>query len=477
MFLMGLMLLVSGAAVGHSEVALAASDPVIAAAGDIACDPANSVFNSGSGTSGACHQKYTSDLLVRAGLAAVLPLGDVQYFCGGYQAFLQSYDLSWGRVKSISHPVVGNHEYITSGDPNGPSTGCDPTNENAAGYFNYFGAAAGVPGQGYYSYDIGAWHLIALSSNCGDAGGCSFSSPQGQWLEADLNAHSNFCTLAYWHIPLFSSGGRAEINSKDLFQILYNHNADLILNGHDHIYERFAPQAPNGVADTIRGMREFIVGSGGANHTSLTTIAANSELRNVDTFGVLKLTLHPTSYDWQFVPQAGQTFTDSGTGVCHGSSTATITPTFLFPTSTPTKTPSPTRTAIPMSTAPNPGDATFADVSSGNWAWQFIETLYKAGITDGCGISPLVYCPASPVTRSQMAIFLLRAKHGSGYAPPAPKGTVFNDVSKTYWAAAWIERLAAEGIATGCGNGNFCPTAEVTRDQMAVFLVRTFHLP
>jgi hypothetical protein len=317
----------AGKLIGNSAVALAASDPVIAAAGDIACDPANSVFNGGNGNSNACRQKYTSDLLVNAGLAAVLPLGDVQYYCGGYQAFLQSYDLSWGRVKSISHPVVGNHEYIKTGDPTGSSTGCDVTNDGASGYFNYFGASAGNKGQGYYSYDIGAWHLIALNSNCGDAGGCSPSSPQGQWLAADLAAHANFCTLAYWHIPLFSSGGRAELNSKDLWQILYNNNVDLILNGHDHIYERFAPQAPNGVVDTLRGMREFIIGSGGANHTSLATIAANSEVRNVDTYGVLKLTLHPTSYDWQFVHEAGKAFTDSGTGTCHGSSPDTIPPT------------------------------------------------------------------------------------------------------------------------------------------------------
>jgi hypothetical protein len=264
---------------------------------------------------------------VNAGLAAVLPLGDIQYYCGGYQAFLQSYDLSWGRVKSISHPVVGNHEYITSPDSSGQSTGCDPTNDGAAGYFNYFGAAAGNPGQGYYSYDIGAWHLIALNSNCGDAGGCSASSPQGQWLAADLAAHTNFCTLAYWHIPLFSSGGRDETNSQPFWQVLYNHNVDVILNGHDHIYERFAPQTPNGILDNVGGISEFIVGSGGANHTDLPTIAANSEVRNDNTFGVLKLTLHPTSYDWQFVPEAGKTFTDSGTGACHGSTPDAIPPT------------------------------------------------------------------------------------------------------------------------------------------------------
>jgi len=183
-------------------VVLAASDPVIAAAGDIACDPTNSSFNGGNGSSGSCRQKYTSDLLVDAGLAAVLPLGDIQYYCGGYQAFLQSYDLSWGRVKAITRPAVGNHEYLTSG-----GTDCTPANEGATGYFNYFGAAAGTPGQGYYSYNIGDWHLIALNSNCGDAGGCGPLSPQGQWLAADLAANPKWCTLAYWHIPLFSSGG------------------------------------------------------------------------------------------------------------------------------------------------------------------------------------------------------------------------------------------------------------------------------
>ena len=304
---------------GSSPIALAASDPVIAAAGDIACDPAASSFNAGNGTATLCRQKYTSDLLVNAGLAAVLPLGDVQYYCGGYQAFLQSYDLSWGRVKAISRPVVGNHEYLTTPDPSGPSTGCDITNDGAAGYFDYFGAAAGNPGQGYYSYDIGAWHLIALNSNCTDAGGCGPLSPQGKWLQADLAAHPNFCTLAYWHTPFFSSGGRAEINSKDLWQILYDNNVDLILNGHDHIYERFAPQDPNGIADPIRGIRQFTVGTGGSNHTSLAAIAANSEVRDTTTYGVLKLTLHATSYDWRFVPEVGQSFSDSGTGFCHGN--------------------------------------------------------------------------------------------------------------------------------------------------------------
>ncbi|TAL07416.1 MAG: DNRLRE domain-containing protein [Chloroflexota bacterium] len=310
-----------GAPLGATHAAVIAAsggDPVIAAAGDIACDPADSKFNGGTGTSSGCRQLATSNLLVNAGLSAVLPLGDNQYYCGSYAAFMGSYDLSWGRAKGITYPTVGNHEYLTSGG-SGPSTGCDASNTNAAGYYQYFGARAGNPSQGYYSFDIGAWHLISLNTQCSSVGGCSSSSPQGKWLAADLAAHPNQCTLAFFHIPLFSSGGRAASNSNGFWQLLYAAKADVILNGHDHIYERFAPQSPTGALDTVNGIREFIVGTGGANSTSLSTIAANSEVTNASTFGVLDLTLHATSYDWNFVPEAGKTFTDSGSGTCHAT--------------------------------------------------------------------------------------------------------------------------------------------------------------
>ena len=320
----------------NPSIAAAAFDPVIAAAGDIACDPAADGFNDGEGNPTSCRQKYTSDLLVDADLAAVLPLGDVQYECGGYQSFLQSYGPSWGRVKSISHPVVGNHEYLTSG-----GTDCTSDNANATGYFRYFGSAAGDPSQGYYSYDIGAWHLIALNSNCQDAGGCNYASAQAKWLRVDLATHRNLCTLAYWHIPLFSSGGRTAVNTQVMWEILYNNGVDVILNGHDHIYERFAPQTPDGKLDTVRGIRQFVVGTGGSNFTEVETIAANSEVRNNDTYGVLKLTLHPDSYDWQFVPEAGKTFTDSGTTKCYGDSSS-ITPSLVS-----TATPAPVQFASP----------------------------------------------------------------------------------------------------------------------------------
>jgi chitodextrinase len=292
-------------------------DPVIAAAGDIACDPLNSNFNGGHGSSNSCHQMSVSDLLVNAGLAAVLDLGDNQYYCGGLAAYQQSYDPSWGRVKNITYPAVGNHEYITS-PGSGGSTGCNTSNAGAQGHFAYFGASAGDPSKGYYSFDIGTWHLIMLNSNCGSAGGCSASTAQGQWLRADLAAHTNFCTLAYWHVPVFSSGGRASTTYRTFWDALYAADADVVLAGHDHIYERFAPQTPTGARDLSRGIREFVVGTGGANHTSIPSVKPNSEVRNSDTYGVLKLTLHPTNYDWQFVPEAGGTFTDSGTGQCHG---------------------------------------------------------------------------------------------------------------------------------------------------------------
>ena len=291
-------------------------DPVIAAAGDIACDPAHASFNAGNGTANNCRQKYTSDLVVNQGLAAVLALGDNQYYCGGYEAFLRSYELSWGRVKSITRPVPGNHEYLTSG-----GTGCNSTNAGAKGHFTYFGPAAGDPSKGYYSFNIGSWHIIALNSACSGAGGCSSSTPQGQWLRNDLASHSNYCTLAFWHVPLFSSGGRDDPTYKTFWDALYQYGADVVLNAHDHIYERFAPQSPMGVLDPLQGIRQFIVGTGGSNHTSLVTTAVNSEVRNADTYGVLKLALRATSYDWEFVPEAGKTFRDSGSGTCHGAPT------------------------------------------------------------------------------------------------------------------------------------------------------------
>jgi hypothetical protein len=290
----------------------AAGDPVIAAAGDIACDPNDSRFNSGLGMQYSCQQMATSDLLLNAPYSAVLALGDNQYTCGGYNAFLQSYGPSWGRVLGITHPVPGNHEYVTSG-----GTDCDFSGQ-AAGYFQYFGSAAGEPGKGYYSYDLGSWHLLALNSNCLEIGGCLAGSPEETWLKADLAAHASQCTLAYWHHPRFTSSAVGETTDvAGFWDDLYSAGADLILNGHTHGYERFAPQDPQRQYDPAAGLRELVVGTGGEDFQALGSAKPLTELRQPDTFGVLQLTLHPSSYDWRFIPVAGSTFSDSGSGFCH----------------------------------------------------------------------------------------------------------------------------------------------------------------
>jgi hypothetical protein len=286
-------------------------DPRIGAAGNIACDPASPYFNGGAGTSDQCHAKATSDLLVAANLTAVLGLGDHQYECGGYAAFLQSYDQSWGRVKSITHPAPGNHDYRS------PTGGTDCGAQDGGGYFRYFGAAAGDPAKGYYSFDVGAWHLIALNTFCERSPDCDRGSAEETWLRQDLAAHKNRCTLAYFHHARFSSSYVQNNLMVDPFwRDLVDGGADVLLAAHDHVYERFAPQDAAGKASPA-GVREFVVGTGGLEHHPFFTILPNSEVRNNDAFGFLELTLHATSYDWRFVPEAGKTFTDSGSATCH----------------------------------------------------------------------------------------------------------------------------------------------------------------
>jgi hypothetical protein len=317
----------AGATAGDSfevdGLTLAEADPVIAAAGDIACAPDDPAYGGGAGSGANCQQLATSNLLVGTGLAAVLPLGDNQYECGGPTAYAQSYAGSWGRVKGITHPVPGNHEYYV----NSTASPCDST-VSAAGYFGYFGSAAGDPTKGYYSYDLGTWHLIALNAQCTQVGGCSAGSPQEQWLKADLAAHPDQCVLAYWHQPRFSSGSHGDAPVYlPFWRDLYAVGADVILNGHDHNYERFAPLDPSGNLDTAHGIREFVVGTGGRNHSAFQSLHTNSLVRNADAFGVLEVTLRPTGYDWRFVPVAGSSgFTDSGSDTCHHAQTDTTPP-------------------------------------------------------------------------------------------------------------------------------------------------------
>ena len=290
----------------------AASDPVVATAGDIACG-AGSVEQ-------PCKQTETSDLLMQIDPDAVLPLGDLQYEEGAYLDYLNFYDSSWGRKKPVTRPALGNHEYGTPGA------------SDTFDYFNGIGMFSGPAGdrdKGYYSFDLGAWHLVALNSNCAKMGGCAAGSAQEQWLRQDLAATDKRCTIAYWHHPRWTSDTRAfdTVELDPLVQALYDHGVELLLVGHSHFYERFAPQGPNQQFEPGRGVRQIIVGTGGRDVNGFGEIEPNSEVRNGETFGVLKLTLHETSYDWQFVPIAGQTFSDAGTDFCHGTSPDTNAPT------------------------------------------------------------------------------------------------------------------------------------------------------
>jgi acid phosphatase type 7 len=233
----------------------------------------------------------------------VIAVGDLAYPDGSKENFA-CYDKTWGRAKSRTRPAPGNHEFHALGN---------------LFYFEYFGAAAGDLRDGFYSYNLGSWHIVVLNSECQAVGGCDADSRQAQWLKADLAEHPAACTLAYWHRPLFSSGSAHgnDPTVKLLFQLLYDAHADVVINGHDHDYERFASQNPDGSPDPARGIREFVVGTGGKNQRPFGLIVPNSEVRNADAFGVLKLTLRSGSYEWQFVPEAGKSFTDSGSDICH----------------------------------------------------------------------------------------------------------------------------------------------------------------
>ena len=224
--------------------------------------------------------------------------GDVAYPDGTVQNYQDCYERNWGRHKARTRPVPGNHDYHTAG---------------AAPYFSYFGANAGPAGLGYYSYDLGSWHIVALNSMLPvDAG-----SAQVFWLRQDLEANNQNCTLAYWHQPLVASGTNGSSpGMRELWQVLYEHNADVVLNGHDHRYERYAPMNPNGGFDLARGIVEFVVGTGGAPLYPLRVPQPNLQ-KESSTYGVLKLTLTSGNYAWEFIPIAGETWRDSGTAACH----------------------------------------------------------------------------------------------------------------------------------------------------------------
>ena len=286
---------------------------MIVAAGDIACSPADANFNGGLGTATACHEQATSDLVLSLNPLAVLTLGDEQYNSGKLTDFLTSYDPTWGRFKGITHPAIGNHEYGDTG---------------ASGYFNYFGdnATPLEPGcrtncKAWYSYDVGNWHIVTLNTECTtNNNNCVVGSEQELWLKSELakaNAAGQ-CKLVTSHHPKWSSSSFAATDIDPLVQDMYAGHTDIYLAGHMHGYERFAPQTPSGALDPTGGITQIISGGGGAFFTGFLAIQPNSVVHNNDTYGVLKLVLHPHSADYQYVrdPTSGL-FSDSGTLACH----------------------------------------------------------------------------------------------------------------------------------------------------------------
>lgn len=268
----------------------------VVAVGDIACRPGQPT------TPLTCQQAATAGLAEQLHPSAVLALGDEQYQSGSLAGFDDSYAKSWGHLRSITHPVPGNHEYADG---------------KASGYYSYFGPAAGQPGKGYYSFDLGSWHLVALNAECGFVGGCGPTDPETRWLRADLAAHPAACTLAYWHQPRFSSALHgADPTYASWWGVLQAAGAELVLSGHDHDYERFAPQDAAGQADPAHGIVQFVVGTGGRDIYPFLQVAPNSVIRRAGLFGVLELTLAPGSYRWRFVTLSGATL-DSGSATCH----------------------------------------------------------------------------------------------------------------------------------------------------------------
>jgi hypothetical protein len=270
----------------------AAAAPLIAAAGDIACPPSHPAFNGGRGTATKCRQRATARLLYGAGYDAVLPIGDLMEPKPFLTNFRRVYGRTWGRLKGRTFPALGNHEYDL-----GP----------ARGYFNYFNGVgdpfgrAGTRGLGWYSHDLGAWHLIALNSNCGKVG-CGPGSRQLTWLRRNLRRNRDSCVLAYWHHPLFSSGAQgAEQPVAPFWRVLRHHGADVVLNGHDHLYERFAPKRPDGRLDRRRGIVQFTVGTGGRSLFRFTGRARGSRKRVEGRFGILRLRLGARRYRWRFI--------------------------------------------------------------------------------------------------------------------------------------------------------------------------------
>jgi acid phosphatase type 7 len=369
---------------GTSAVARAASgDIVIAAVGDMACDTDNPGYNNGDGTATKCGERRTSDaVLGDVSVDTVLGLGDFQYDCGDPADYAASYDPTWGRLDSIMDPVAGNHEYLSGKDVYGAT--CPSDNTTANGYFAHFGGAAAPAANGHYSFNVGSWHFIALNGNCSKTGvgGCSATSPQTTWLKSDLasvDEASQPCVAAFWHQPLFTGTGTGKsLVYQPWWNALYAAGADVVLNGHIHNYQRFSPRDPTGAVDAVQGITEYVAGTGGEDLVGRGASATPQPDSFLETFGYLRMTLHPTGWSTEFVDSNGGTH-DPSSGSCHGS--------------TP---PPPSDTVAPATTISCSG----ATCSTGWYTAPSVSAALSASDSGGSGVRTTSYTTdgTSPLT-------------------------------------------------------------------------------
>ena len=363
----------------------------------------------------------------------VFTTGNSVYGNGSSSEFSNCYSGNWGRHKARTRPAAGNSEYMTTG---------------ATPYYNYFGASAGEPGKGYYSYNLGDWHVVVLNSKLST----SATSAQVTWLKADLAANNRLCTLAYWQHPRFSSYGvavRAVV--KPLWDALYQAGAEVVINGHYEFYERFGKQDPNGKADPAHGLRQFTVGTGGQGTDPFgTTLSPNSQVRRTGTYGVLKLTLHSGSYAWEFVPVAGQTFTERNSTSCHGAPGAAVASVTVAPASATVEVGSTTQLTATVT------DALGNTLQNPTMSWVSRDTLIArvtaAGLVTGIAAGTVAITVSSG-DRSSTAAVTVTATSGSG-------GGTGSVIHRGYYASPGGSS-SADGsytrpwtLATALGGGN-----------------------
>jgi hypothetical protein len=299
-------------------------DPVVTAVGDTSCDPTDPNFNGGAGTSSHCAEaRVSARMAAESDIDGMLGLGDYQYACDDLSDFAVSYTPTWGVMNAFITPVAGNHEYITGTDPQGHA--CPSGNKTAQNFFTYFGNSGSkwIGGgshpatSGHFSFDVGGWHIIGLNANCGKSGvgGCGSTSPQTTWLANDLASTAQACILAYWHQPRWTGASSNNSATSSWWTLLYQHHADLVLNGHIHNYQRFPQLNPSGQT-AADGIREVIAGTGGESLGGFSSSASPAATVRLKSFGYLRLVLHPDSYDGTFVKADGS-IGDTFSGTCH----------------------------------------------------------------------------------------------------------------------------------------------------------------